>query len=436
MSDSKSKIKASFAPIALTDVPAAVVANCSDVCVDVPIRLRGMPPQPTPHAACEYFLHYFAATFGRYAARTVWAVFDHDPAVPARKRAKQRDRKTKAVASMARRGVPLWTYDGVSPVLALDDRRAMPPWERVTNDRRAYRRAQRDVATLLTSAFTPPAGCRLVVVYGGTRLVVEAALDGRVLATVEQPAPVMGEADLFTVVVARERLRVDAPERPATTPLRGAAATVPPSACRAVYEPGAAVIDTRDTDALVFGFVAAELLAPDETHALVVALGPTEYYDMTRVRTMPAFRPFAARPWDFVAVCAAGGNDYVKNLCQLTHRTLFAQYATYGGPPLVRIGDERATLDVDAYRAFVRHVYASKVPRRKKRARDEPEPIAWDDVLAALTPYLRESMPVPADLHRHVDGVAFSLLYAAHGADGGAPLGVDTIVPFDAASSF
>lgn len=442
MSDSKSLIKRCFESIREPTPPLRAYPH---VISDLAIKMYGLTMR-TQAEAYHYFVAHAMAQFTTHDAHTVTLALDWTQYMPARKKSKQRERGARAADAMQRQRVPAWTYDGVSPVLALTDA-PLPPWPRVVADRSARARAERDVVDLLTRHFVPPPGRRLRLIARGLVITIEAtATDGRVLAPVVEPLPVqVGEVDMLVVYLARDRCRDDAtPSRDAFRDdasewvhLRDAAERVSVTECRRVYEAGAMLLVTRDSDALVIGTAAVEHLAPPAApeHALMLALGADEYYDLARVRTLPSFRSL----WDFVALCACGGNDYVRQLYGFSHRSLFAHYETYTGPPLthtdVATGEPR--LDVAAYLTFVRHAYTQRLPKPKKRkkAEDAVVPLTWPDVCARMTTAMRERLPTAPDLHRHVDAVAFSVHYMFHAADGRARLDTEPFVAFTDAAS-
>jgi hypothetical protein len=384
-------------------------------------------------------------------AHTRVLAFDYKLYVPTRKSATQTGRREALEASLERRAVPEWRWDGESPIVARDSHAALPPWERVRLDAGAARHAVENIVAELLASYTPPPGRRLIIDSSAGVHVIETTLDGADTIVYEDtaPKPTIGEADILALHYARRARRDERPQRVASfvarrthrqrsvdlehyydepdaaAPLR----TVDAARLRAVYEAGDILMYSTDTDFVPLGLV-GQLEAAGSTVHIHVSLGSvhvtpagdyctsstegalrrTEIYDIERLQRV--IGPDTLDVWSFVAFCAACGNDYVRRLPGVSHNHLFAAYDALSDWRLVRrMRGRMPILSARAFMRLMRHVYNERLPPKRR-------PVAWDDAPTWSELAARTEMPSADDLVTYFESIGWSLLYAAFAADG------------------
>ena len=360
--------------------------------------------------------------------------FDDKPHVPSRKAATQGARRDAIAASIARRNVPEWRWDGSTSIVEPHSHDSLPPWERVRIDSAAYRHALDNIVSALLEHYTPPPGRRVLVDSSSGVHVIEASWQGRVLAayTDARHKPAIGEADIAAQhYVARALVdeRYDALEH---AEARGVMRVpeehahfytdectdiprewrvhsetqhelVDASKRRVNYEAGDILLQSTDSDFVPLGLVAETSVArslPDTrvhvslgvvhlddaggycTSTTADARMHTEIYDMHRLATLVRRLHGATEPacmtsiWSFVAFCAACGNDYTKRLYGFSHTAFFAAYCQFierRGRLVSRIHDDMLPLvDAKAFSRFLRIAYYERLPERLR-------PVSWTD---------------------------------------------------------
>lgn len=471
-------------------------ASVRTIFEDASVRLAQGPPGPSGRELYESFassINWHFAIFDD--AHTFVMAFDDKRYVPERKRVAQIQRRVALAESIARRGVPEWTWDGTSTIVSIVDERPLPPWERVRANSAAYARVIDELGALLERRFAPPPGRRVIVDTGIRVSVIETALDGTTVlmprTLLDNEKPPIGEGDMTALYYARRALssaysRIDAnvhqnyarsetfdptmlryyTEDTSETPMN--LRLLPPSMrpetpvdasnVRSVYEAGAVLLRTVDTDFLPLALVCwAGLSSSSSNHNIYVGLGRVhrlndkyctgttldavphqEYFDVKRIhdelcRMHSSETRSIVTAWSFAAFCIACGNDYTRRLHNLSHRTMYSGYkrafleqssasrnrrlvrefATSDTTPAI------ALLDVDAFVDLIRHAYYERLPKSRR-------PVllpTWQElrqiVAEAFTKNERAHMPDLATLTAYYDQVSWSLAYAS-GASYGA----------------
>jgi len=474
-------------------------ASVRTIFEDASVRLAQGPPGPSGRDLYDSFASSISSHFSVFSeAHTFVMVFDDKRYVPERKRVAQVQRRIALAESIARRGVPEWTWDGQSTIVSITDERPLPPWERVRANGAAYARVIDELGALLERRFSPPPGRRVIVDTGFRVSVIETALDGTVLmprTLLDNEKPPIGEGDMTALYYAR-RARSPTYDRSDARPSDAEAyarsdsfdptimcyyaddtSETPPSMrllplsmrpqhavaaenVRTVYEAGAVLLRTVDTDFLSLALVC--LAGADSTsaaHNIYVGLGRVhrknnqyctgttpdaiphqEYYDVQRIYdelcAMHASEPRSiVTAWSFAAFCIACGNDYTRRLHNLSHRTMYAGYkraflgsdesrrrrlvtkfATSDTTPAV------ALLDVDAFVELIRHAYYERLSKSRRPLVTPP----WSELrsIVAEAKNERAHMPNLDALTAYYDQVSWSLAYAS-----GASYGAEHLPP-------
>jgi len=267
---------------------------------DGSIRFSSIASSMSGADVYESFARSIDAGFVEYPrAHTFVLCFDDKRHVPSRKSSTQAGRREALAASIARKGVREWAWDGVSPIVERTSHEQLPPWDRVRLDSHAYRHALGDVVAALLAHYVPPPGRRLIVDSSGGARVLESSIDGVVLEPYVDrvPKPRIGEADIAAQHYARRALlgddvcrlvivdehehedeaeeamsrslvalheehehyyadlMSDVPLEQRVHPARARQQFVPCECRRRVYEPGDVVLRSTDTDFVPLGLV-------------------------------------------------------------------------------------------------------------------------------------------------------------------------------------